>query len=181
MDKFLSKVNRRVVAMQPGGNCYYRTISYQLFGIQEQHHTVRGVISKMVNLNKHIFATFLDPTENIKEHCTTLDIPGTWATQVEVVATVTIFRAPVYFFMARPGCVPSWNVIHSLSESKWDLQYPVLPELDKSICLLKPNHFELLYYENSHYDAIVSCISGKVCHRTPMLSGDHSELIDLTD
>ena len=62
---------------------------------------MHGDISKMVNLNKHIFVTFLDPTENIEEHCTTLDIPSTWATQVEIVATATVFRAPMYFFNSK--------------------------------------------------------------------------------
>jgi len=86
---FLSKANRKVVCMKPDGNCYYRTFSYQPFGIQEQHTTLCEVIFTIESLNKHIFATFLDPNENIQEHCINLDIPGTWVTQVEVHDTAT--------------------------------------------------------------------------------------------
>lgn len=167
----------------PDGNCFYRAISYQLFGTQEEDSTVRSVISRTERLNKRVFSTFLMPAGNIEEHCISVGTPGTWATQVEVVATATIFRVPVNFFAINSQSVNNsrWNVIHPLSESKWELRYPVLPDLDESIPLQRPDHFELLYYENCHYDAIVSIESGKVCLSPPTLSSYHSELIDLTD
>ena len=168
--------------MMPGSNCFYRAISYQLFGTQEEDSTVWSVVSQTERLNKRVFSTFLIPAGNIEEHCISVGTPGTWATQVEVVATATIFRVPVYFFTINSHSVNNcrWNVIHPLSELKWELRYPVLPDLDKSIPLLRPDHFEL-YYQSYHYNAIVSTESGKVCLSPPTLSSYHSELIDLTE
>ena len=163
--------------MKPDGNCFYRAISYELFETEEDN-TIRSVISRTERLNKVVFCTFLMPAGSMEEHCIGVGTPGTWATQVEVVATATIFRVPVYFCTITSNCC-RWNVIHPLNESKYELRYPVLPDLDKSIALLKPDHFELLYYENCHYDAIVSIGSGKVCLIPPTLSGCHSELIEL--
>jgi len=54
-------------------------------------------------------------------------------------------------------------IVYPLNEAKYELQCSVLPDLDKSITLLRPHHFELLYFKNYHYDAIVSIESGKVC------------------
>ncbi len=34
----------------------------------------------------------------------------------------------------------------------------------------KPSHFELLYFNNTHYDAIVSATTEKVCTTPPPLS-----------
>ena len=131
---------------------------------------------------KDVFSTFLMPAGNMDEHFVCVATLGIWATQVEVVATATIFRVPVYFCLVSSislNCC-RWNDIHPLDEAKYELQYPVLPDLDEFVTLLRPQHFELLYYENYHYDTIVSIDSGKVCLSPPALSGCHSELIDLT-
>ena len=178
---FLAKTDRKAVKMKPDGNCFYRAISYELFGTEEEDSTIRSVILRTERLNKDVFCTFLMPAGSMEEHCVGVGTPGTWATQVEVVATATIFRVPVYFCTITSNSTDCcrWNVIHPLNESKYELRYPVLPDLDKSIALLKPDHFELLYYENCHYDAIVSIGSGKVCLTPPTLLGCHSELIEL--
>ena len=53
--------------------------------------------------------------------------PGTWATQVEVIATATIFRVPVYFCLVSSTSLNCyrWNVIHPLDEAKYELQIMV--------------------------------------------------------
>ena len=137
-----------------------------------------AVLFQIERFNKDVFSTFLIPAGNMEEHCMCVCTPGTWATQVEVVATATIFRVPVYFCLVSSTSI-NWNVIHPLDEAKYELRYPVLPDLDGSVTLLRPRHFEL-YYEKSHYDAVVSIDSGKVCLSPPAVSGCHSELFNLT-
>lgn len=80
---FLAKANRKVVSIKPDGNCFYRAISYQLFGTEEEDSTIRSVISRVERLNKDVFSTFLIPAGNMEEHCmcTCVATPGTWATQ----------------------------------------------------------------------------------------------------
>ena len=60
-----------------------------------------------------------------------------------------------------------------------NLRFPVLPDVDASIALMMPDHFELMYFENHHYDAFVSFTTGKVCTDHPILAGTHS-VIELT-
>jgi len=56
---------------------------------------------------------------------------------------------------------------------------PYIPEMDST--LLRPQHFELLYHTNYHYDTIVSVDTGRACTDKPLLSGTTSELIKLTN
>ena len=89
--------------------------------------------------------------------------PGVWATQVEVIAAATVFCVPV-FFISPSTEEMKWNVIHP--------RYPVFPDIDiEETGYLRPSHFELLYYQNYHYDAVVA----------PILTGTKNKLIDLSD
>ena len=60
-----------------------------------------------------------------------------------------------------------WNVIHPLNNSS--IHYPAFPYVDiDETNYLRPSHFELLYYQNYHYDAVVAmdtgCVSTDVPH-----------------
>ena len=55
MTLFFEQYGRKLFEMVGDGNCFYRGISYQLFGTQEEHPTIRSVVSRMENLNKEIF------------------------------------------------------------------------------------------------------------------------------
>ena len=63
---------------------------------------------------------------------------------------------------------------------KCNLKFPELPDVDDSITLLKPDHFELMYYDNLHYDVVMSAVTNNVCTDHPSLTGTESTVIDLT-
>jgi len=63
---FLAKANGKVVSIKPDGNCFYRDISYQLFGTEEDSK-ICSVISWMERFNKDLFSTFLIPAGNMEE------------------------------------------------------------------------------------------------------------------
>ena len=134
----------------------------------------------MVSLNKSILKPFFIPTPKVQtfeELCQHNWKPGIWATQVEVVAAATIFKIPIYF-ISTSTTGHKWNVIHPLNNSL--LHYPCFLDID-GVALLKPSHFELLYYENFHYDAVVAADSGRVSTGNPILTGSTSKLIDWCD
>ena len=60
----MTNSGQTIVMMVGDGNCFYRGISYQLFGTQEEHPTVQSVVYRMENLNKEIFSTYLIPGVN---------------------------------------------------------------------------------------------------------------------
>lgn len=174
---------RKIISMKPDGNCFYRALSYELFGTQEEYDVVHGVVYRTEMYNKPIFATYLIPGHDeatIDDHVKKISVLGTWATQVEVVAAASAFEIPVYFYAKKPGSEYFvWNVVQPFSSTKKALKLPVFPEISEHISLQMPTHFELLYYDSLHYDAIVSEDTGKVCVDVPQLSDNHSELIPL--
>jgi len=168
------------VNIKRDGNCFYSSLSFLLFGKEEEHDEVRHVVSRMVAKNKNTFRPYFISTktvDTIEQHCETNWQSGVWATQVEVIAAATVFHVPI-FFLERSAKEYKWNVVHPLQNPS--LKFPYIPEMDECT-LLRPEHFELLYHTNYHYDAIVSVETGRVCVDQPLLSGTTSELIQLLD
>ena len=77
--------------MMPDSNCFYRAISYELFGTKEEDSTICSVISRTERLNKDVFSTFPIPLGNMEEHCVGVGTPGIWDTQIEMVATTSYY------------------------------------------------------------------------------------------
>ena len=50
--------------MKPDGNCFYRALSYQLFGTQEEYDIVYGMVYRTEMYNKEIFANCLIPSHD---------------------------------------------------------------------------------------------------------------------
>jgi len=182
-DEILPGQKRKVVKVKQDGNCFYSALSFQLFGTQNEHGSVRLVINRIIFRNKNIFRPFFIPTSNIKtveDLCDQNWKSGVWATQVEVIAAATIFHVPIYFISPSIGEM-KWNVIHPLNNTS--IRYPDFPDVDvEEDNFLRPSHFELLYYHNYHYDAVVAVETGRVNIDVPILTGaTNSELIYLSD
>ena len=144
-DEYLAKQNRKVIKIKRDGNCFYSSLSYQLFGTQDEDDTIRFVVSNMVSRNKETFQEFFIPTAdvtNIDQHCACMWMSGTWATLVEVVAAATVFMIPVYFVTQSRGF--KWNVVRPLNKPQ--LHYHHFPEVPESIVLLKLSHLILSFY-----------------------------------
>ena len=108
----------------------------------------------------------------MEQHLTTLASPNSWATQVEVAAAASLFRIPVYYCSREENGQYKWNVVKPLTDKRQRpiVKCPILPELDEDITMKDPTHFELLYFHNSHYDAIVSAATRGVSTTPPPLS-----------
>lgn len=160
-----------MVSIKPDGNCFFRALSYQLFGTENEHVTIRTTLYRAEVLNKKIFEHHLMNGLSIDQHLQALASPHSWATQVEVAAAASVFQIPVYYCKEENGLY-RWNVVKPLTDKQQRpiVKCPILPELDEDITLMKPTHFELLYFPNSHYDAIVSATTGGVCATPPLLS-----------
>ena len=179
-NEYLTRQKRRVIKIKQDGNCFYSAISFQLFGTQDQDIAVRNVIYRTITLNKNAFKPYLIPSSNIKtieDLCQQNWKPGVWATQVEAIAAATVFCVPIFFISPSTEQM-KWNVIHPLNNSS--IRYPTFPDVDiDETSFLRPSHFELLYYQNYHYDAVVAMDTGTVCTDVPILTETKSELIIL--
>ena len=95
---------RKIIPMKADGNCFYRALSYQLFGTQEKYDIVHSVVYRTEMYNKPIFANYLIPGHDeatIDDHLKKISMLGSWATQVEVVAAASAFEIPVYFYSKK--------------------------------------------------------------------------------
>ena len=94
---FLQKQGRTVERALGDGNCLFRSLSLQLTGTQDHHIKLRKAIAKFEQtegvfekLHKTINRTpFLSHLQKIKKTCV-------WGTNVEVMATASLFQIDVY-------------------------------------------------------------------------------------
>ena len=114
---------------------------------------------------------------SMKDHLKAL-ASNAWATQVEVAAAASVFNVPIYY-CKEENDQHEWNVVKPLTDKQQrpTVKCPPLPLMDENVTLRKPTHFELLYFHNSHYDAIVSVSTGKVCVTPPLLCNSSSYII----
>jgi len=105
----------------------------------------------------------------IEQHLNSLFSPSSWATRVDVVAAASLFHIPIYYCTKKNG-THKWNVVKALTDkhAKPQVIWPQLTPLDDTVELQRPEHFELLYFTNSHYDATVSATTGRVCDDQPV-------------
>jgi hypothetical protein len=94
-----------VVRMAPDGNCFFRSIAYILCGDQDQHATVRAVITKFIAENSTKLVKFL--THKGKAFtkgdeylsATGMENDRTWGTDCEIMATAYITKRDVVVFI----------------------------------------------------------------------------------
>lgn len=177
---FLSRTGRAIKFIVPDGNCFFRAVSFHIFGDESNHLSVRAKVLKFEQINEYIFAKFLMPPVNkpsFQEHIEFLQRPGSWATQVEVLTVATMFQVPVYYCKSSQDDVSYWEVTNPLK-----CKSPANEEsLDDVFYMAKiPHHFELVYWDRSHYDCVVVQTTGVCSSSAPLLTGTKS-YIDITN
>ena len=139
--QYLTKSGRKAYAIEMDGNCFFRALSYELFGTQDQHLMIRTILYRTINLNQEVFDGLMMNGLSIDQHLKHLNSLNTWATQVEVAAAASVFHIPVYY------CIEEykWNIVKPLTDRKQQsIKCPILPELGDDFTLLRPNSFESL-------------------------------------
>ena len=59
LNDFLSQNGRKIKHMTGDGNCMFRSLSYHIFGHQEEHLTTRNLINEFESLNQQQFTKYL--------------------------------------------------------------------------------------------------------------------------
>ena len=182
LDGFLAQTGREVQKMVGDGNCFFRCLSMQLFQSQDQHYAIRSVLSRFENLNRGTFEKTLMPAVNeptFPGHIRKLITPCTWATHVEVMAAATYFQVPVYECCLDPSQTKyRWECI-APQRAPSHLRYPEITEGMFTKEAVVPNHFELVYIHNQHYDCIVSRETGKLSTSLPDITENHTFVTEI--
>ena len=100
--------------------------------------------------------------------------PNSWATQMELIAAATLFQVSIYYCTCVTNTFGNrkyqWEVVKPLAAAN-QFNYPHIVEDDPIHSAVIPHHFELVYYNNCHYDSVV--MEGTDCTSSspPQLSG----------
>ncbi len=172
LPQFLRQCGRKLRDVTGDGSCFFRAISFELFGNKQFHEEVRTLITRFENLNTEVFRKKLMPGVNqatIEAHIKNLLRPFTWATHVEVMATATLFDVAVYYCtLDQSGSSYRWEVFEPIKVPNYQFKIPVLPFPEEILPNLHvPHHFEVSYTHN-HY----TCVdTNEICTTPPLLCG----------
>jgi len=90
----------KVNSMAGDGNCFFRSVSYELCGKADYHGQVREAVVKFMSSgeNAKMFKDYT--TKDVATYLfdTQMNKAGTWATDVEIVFTATLLQTTIYVY-----------------------------------------------------------------------------------
>ena len=164
--------------MVTDGNCQFRSLSFHIFGHQDEHLNVRKLITRFEEMNKGIFAERLTDINEatIDEHIQKMKRPFLWGTHVELMAAASLFQVHIYYCTkAQAGNHYKWERFATISSSV-EVKYPEQSEIFFNKSQI-PSHFELAYYSGWHYNCVVSADSGKTSKEPPQLIHEVTNIV----
>ena len=96
-----------IQAEDEDGNCFYRSISSQLFGSPVYHQEMRQLSLKYMLVEKDRYALIIGKDseylgETVEEHCKRMSRDGVFADSEEIHAIVQVFQRPIHIFEDIP-------------------------------------------------------------------------------
>ena len=139
LQQFSSRQRKQIAG---DGNCFFRALSYILFGTEAEHKELRLTLADFISENKEIFKDWSFEAD-FERHA---DVKRRWATEVELKAASTYLQRPIYTYYSPVESKYRWLIISPLSlnvSHQLPLQIPL-------------EHIELCN-TGTHYDCIADC------------------------
>jgi len=126
------------------GDCFYKCLSYNLYGKEDYHLKIREVVCNVLHQHPESFIQFYDNTneEEFIDHIIQQQSPGAWATQVEIFAAATWLQCPLFIYMMQQGL------------GSWLLHEPVYPCTPPSSMACNI-YITLINESNVHYNVLL--------------------------
>lgn len=157
LNNFLNTQGRKSYAVGEDGNCMFRAISHQTFGVENKHREVRLTLHKTIQINYERYRCLWISNGTFSEHVENIKSCGVWGTQVELQAASDFFGVPVYTGMLNSRGVYCWFLFkpHTI----------IIPELDHDpgipLYPFTTKHIEIVQNSSrKHYDSIVPIFPG---------------------
>ena len=96
--QFLLQSFQTVKRIKKDGNCLFRAVAFHTLDDEDKHDHIHTLLVRFENLNKALFENRFIPSGNatsFRDHLKR-QLSGVWGTQVELMATTTLFQVPVY-------------------------------------------------------------------------------------
>ena len=84
------------IPVRGDGNCFFRSVSYILFGEEGKHAPIRNLVCNFIEDNDERFYQVTNVKNYIKEKA--MRKLGVWGTEVEIFAVATILNTDMYIF-----------------------------------------------------------------------------------
>ena len=96
----------------PDGNCFFRALSFTLTGSQEHHHEVHLLVTTYMidnSANPQLICIINDgETMDIYIEQSKMQLLGTWATEIEIIAAVLLLQTTIYVY-GPCGKINKWQ------------------------------------------------------------------------
>ena len=160
----LSQQYRKLKEIKGDGNCLFRALAY---GTEELHDTMRRLLVKLVKMNTEIFRPYVFH-KTLEDHIDNMQHNRKWGTQVELIASASLFEMDVFVFTDTYGS--------TCSEYRWMKYSPIDPRKltfppadERPSDLDNINHMEFCHKLGAHFDCVVSNADGKLSLTKPQL------------
>jgi hypothetical protein len=105
----------RINSMAKDGNCFFRTVSFEVCGNAECHRQIRDAVVKyMSDDDNKVFSRYIGNQVQTYINESSMNNDGIWATDVEIVATATLLQTAIFVYSDVSG------------DSRWLLYKPLV-------------------------------------------------------
>ena len=140
VNEFLNFQGRKCQAMKADGNCMFRSVAHQLYGLEDEHLELRRVLKGTIEGNKEWYKCLWMGDLSFEDHVNQIGCKGVWGTQVELQAKSDLFGVCVYVTSLNQQNVYCWHRFKphttSVPGSRCSLRLPVYP--------FTANHIEIV-------------------------------------
>ena len=81
---FLNSQGQKCHTVNGDGNCMFRAIAHQAFGLQDRHVELRSVLHGIIHANTGLYRCLWIGNGAFAEHVDNIKLGGVWGTQVEL-------------------------------------------------------------------------------------------------
>jgi hypothetical protein len=86
------------------GNCFFRAISSEMIGNEESHNEIRNAVVTFMTCRVEFNEFIGTPTHEYLNN-SAMGSSGTWATDIEIIATATLLQTNIYVYATVSGCM----------------------------------------------------------------------------
>ncbi|KAG8384357.1 hypothetical protein BUALT_Bualt04G0109700 [Buddleja alternifolia] len=129
----LDVLGLKIIQVTADGNCFFRALSDQLEGDEDEHEKYRSMVVGFIKNNREMFEPFVEDEVPFDEYCRTMGEDGTWAGHMELQAASLVTRCNI--------------CIHRRMSPRWYIQ-----NFDKH----EARMIHLSYHDGEHYNSVRS-------------------------
>lgn len=170
------------------GSCYFRCISYVLFGTEDHHIAIRRTIVEYMKLHKDRVMQymnnprtprdrFLTQSELFDRHIEYMSNPGSdpkhWGTQMEIIATASLLRTDIHVYHISGG--------HRTKNPTWSWhKYKSVTLLGETSEVARDCSIYLHNTRSNHYDVVTASTSAGLPNTSTVDSRNEDQLASNT-